>query len=70
LLTPMPIAMIATGKGPAWIALDPAGQYAYVVNITDNTVSQYATVADGSLVPLSIATVQTGTKPFVIALVR
>ena len=64
----MTTATVATGKGPAWIAIDRAGQYAYVVNITDNTVSQYAIAADGSLTPLSAPTVQTGTQPFAIAI--
>jgi 6-phosphogluconolactonase (cycloisomerase 2 family) len=38
-------------------------QYAYVVNNGDNTVSQYAIDASGSLSPLSPATVATGNLP-------
>jgi 6-phosphogluconolactonase (cycloisomerase 2 family) len=65
----MTTATVATGKGPAWIAVDRARHFAYVVNITDNTVSQYATAADGSLTPLTTPTVPTGTQPFVIAII-
>jgi hypothetical protein len=40
-----------------------------VVNITDNSVSQYAIAADGALTPLTPPAVPTGTQPFVIAIV-
>lgn len=38
-------------------------QYAYVVNNGNNTVSQYAIDASGTLSPLSVATVATGKSP-------
>jgi 6-phosphogluconolactonase len=62
------VPSVATGKGPAWISLDPAGQFAYVVNTSDDTVSQFAVGADGSLTPLSTPTAPTGTKPLAIAI--
>ena len=57
---------VAAGRGPAWIAFNGTGQYAYVTNISDNSVSQYAIGSDGSLTPLGTP-VPTGTKPFAIA---
>jgi DNA-binding beta-propeller fold protein YncE len=61
---------VPAGNGPAWIAIDHAGQYAYVTNINDNTVSEYSIGADGSLTALAAPTVATGTKPFAIAIVN
>jgi 6-phosphogluconolactonase (cycloisomerase 2 family) len=68
-LTPMAAPTVATGKGPAWIAFNGTGQYAYVTNISDNTVSQFAIGSDGSLTPLVTPTVPTGVRPFAIATV-
>jgi DNA-binding beta-propeller fold protein YncE len=64
----MTVPTVTTGQGPAWIAIDHAVQYAYVANITDHTISQYAISAAGPLAPLNVPTVPTGTQPFVIAI--
>jgi hypothetical protein len=52
-LTPMPTKSVAAGDGPAWIAFDPFGKYAYVTNIGNGTqpgaVSEYEIGTDGAL---------------------
>ena len=58
---------VPTGKGPTTLVLDGTGQFAYVTNSIDNTVSQYAVAADGTLTPLATATVSTGSQPVAIA---
>jgi DNA-binding beta-propeller fold protein YncE len=61
-------AGVATGAGPAGIAISPNGQNVYVANNSDGTVSQYS-VGDGSggLSPLSPATVPAGMDPVELA---
>ena len=58
---------VPTGKGPTTLVLDGTNQFAYVTNSMDNTVSQYAVAADGTLRPLATATVPTGAQPVGIA---
>ncbi len=58
---------VPTGKGPTMLVLDGTGQFAYVTNSMDNTVSQYAVAADGALTPLATPTVSTGEQPVAIA---
>ncbi len=43
-----------------------SGEYAYVTNLGSNNVSQYTIGADGSLAPMSTATVAAGTGPYSI----
>jgi 6-phosphogluconolactonase len=68
-LTALGIVPAAPNGNAASIALNPAGTYAYVANYTESgglgSVSQYSvgTVTPGALVPLSPATVQTGSQP-------
>lgn len=68
-LTPMATPSVVAGDGPAWIAFDPFGKYAYVTNIGNGTqpgtVSEYAIGTDGALT--LIGTVNTGLSAFMIA---
>jgi 6-phosphogluconolactonase (cycloisomerase 2 family) len=49
-LTPLAPATVVAGTGPGWIAFDPFGKYAYVVNLGNGTlpgtVSEYAIGAE------------------------
>src|ERR1700722_3210169 len=45
------------------VACAGAAQFAYVVNSSANTVSEYTVGSDGSLTPVRIATVATGKSP-------
>jgi DNA-binding beta-propeller fold protein YncE len=67
-LTPLSPATVATGNVPQAVITDPIGQFAYVVNKADNTVSQYAIGATGALTPLGVPTVPTGNAPSAIAI--
>jgi 6-phosphogluconolactonase (cycloisomerase 2 family) len=68
-LTPMATAAVVAGDGPAWIAFDAFGNYAYVTNIGNGTqpgtVSEYAIGTDGSLT--MIGSVNAGLNAFMIA---
>jgi 6-phosphogluconolactonase (cycloisomerase 2 family) len=68
-LTPLAPATVLAGTGPGWIAFDPFGKYAYVVNLGNGTqpgsVSEYAIGTDGALA--LIGTVAAGPKAFMIA---
>jgi len=68
-LTPLTPATVLAGTGPAWIAFDPFGKYAYVVNIGNGTlpgtVSEYAIGTDGALTLIGTATA--GLNAFMIA---
>jgi len=55
-LTPMATATVATGVIPKSMAIDPTGQYVYVVNY-GTSISQYAIGANGGLIPLATPTV-------------
>jgi len=64
-LTPMSPDTVATGSGttltfPRSISVNPTGKYVYVANGGDNSASQYTISADGTLVPMSPATVSVG----------
>jgi 6-phosphogluconolactonase (cycloisomerase 2 family) len=69
LLSAMGTVPAALNGNAASIALNPAGTYAYVANYTETgsvgSVSQYSvgTVTPGALLPLSPATVPTGSQP-------
>lgn len=68
-LTPLMPATVTAGIGPGWIAFDPFGKYAFVVNLGNGTlpgtVSAYAIGSDGSLTLLS--TTAAGKSAFMIA---
>jgi 6-phosphogluconolactonase (cycloisomerase 2 family) len=68
-LTTMTPPAVDAGDGPAWIAFDPFGKYAYVTNIGNGTqpgtVSEYAIGTDGSL--SLIGTVNAELNAFMIA---
>ena len=56
------IGMIAAGTGPDFVAVDPAGKFAYVTNFSSNDVSMYTIGATtGALA--SIGTIAAGTDP-------
>jgi 6-phosphogluconolactonase (cycloisomerase 2 family) len=68
-LAPMSTPTVATGPFPASIVVSPNGKYAYVANFAcsgigctpvQGSVSQYTVAADGSLTPMTPATVNTG----------
>jgi 6-phosphogluconolactonase (cycloisomerase 2 family) len=68
-LTPLVPATVLAGTGPGWIAFDPFGKYAYVVNLGNGTlpgtVSEYAIGTGGALT--LIGTVNAGLQAFMIA---
>lgn len=67
-LAPLSPATVATGNTPQAVITDPMGQFAYVINMADDTVSQYGIGATGALTPLSVPTVPTGNTPTEIAI--
>jgi 6-phosphogluconolactonase (cycloisomerase 2 family) len=68
-LTPLAPATVLAGTGPGWVAFDPFGKYAYVVNLGNGTlpgtVSEYAIGTGGGLT--LIGTVSAGPNAFMIA---
>lgn len=68
-LTPLQPTTVVAATGPGWIAFDPFGKYAYVVNLGNGTlpgtVSEYAIGTDGDLT--LIGTAAAGVKAFMIA---
>jgi len=68
-LTPLAPATVLAGTGPGWIAFDPFGKFAYVVNVGNGTlpgtVSEYAIGTGGALTLIGTATA--GLKAFMIA---
>lgn len=60
MLTPLSPATAAAGPHPHGIDVDPTGQFAYVINDTGNTVSQFEVSVGGGLVPLAPAAVSVG----------
>ena len=58
-------ANVGTGSGPANIAMTPSGQYVYVANNADGTVSEYAVTTNGFLTPIGV--ISAGTNPISIA---
>jgi 6-phosphogluconolactonase len=68
-LMPMATPSVAAGNGPAWIAFDAFGKYAFVTNIGNGTqpgtISEYAIGSDGALTPLGSVTA--GLSTFMIA---
>jgi 6-phosphogluconolactonase len=68
-LTEVTGSPFAAGLGPVGIAFDPNFNFAYVVDKGSNTISQYAYgTQNGTLTPLSPATISTGLTPVAIAL--
>jgi 6-phosphogluconolactonase len=71
-LAPMATAMVPSGIAPASLTIDPTDRFAYVANFGANaldpppgpgTISQYSIGPDGSLTPMSSATVVAGSGP-------
>jgi 6-phosphogluconolactonase (cycloisomerase 2 family) len=68
--SPSAMAIAPTGMNPLSIALDPLDHYAYVANQADGppgTLSEFSINPDGSLSPLSTATIAAGTGPQFVA---
>ncbi len=63
-LTPMSTLSVPSGSLPYKVTVDPTGRYVYVANLATSTtpgsVSQYTIGAGGALVPMTPATVTTG----------
>ena len=55
------IGAVAAGSGPWYITVDASGQYIYVANFNDSTVSQYSLGTGGVLT--FIGAVATGSGP-------
>ena len=55
--TAAPTGTVAAGVQPNGITVDPKGRAVYVANYGDGTVSQYTLDADGSLTPMTHASV-------------
>jgi 6-phosphogluconolactonase len=53
--TMTPISTAAAGKNPCTAAVDPSGQFAYVSNFEDHTISAYRISPSGALTPMGIA---------------
>jgi 6-phosphogluconolactonase len=64
-LQPMATPTAPAGNGAASVTFDPLAQFVYVVNRSDDTVSEYSIGSDGSLT--AIGTVATGHTPGQIA---
>lgn len=68
-LTAMSTPTISAGINPQSLAVDLSGQYLYVVNSSDNTVSQFIISSlDGSLTPMTTPVVPSGTTPWAISI--
>ena len=66
-LVPVPASPFAAGNGPDAVAVDPLGNFVYVVNKLANTLSGYRiSPASGSLG--NVSTVTTGSTPVSIAI--
>jgi Bacterial Ig-like domain (group 2) len=50
---PMSVASVPTGIDPTTMVSDPSGNYVYVANAGDATISQYVVGTGGALVPLT-----------------
>ncbi len=56
-LAPLSPATVSTAGTPGGMAISPDGSYAYVANISANTVAQYSIGSDGVLKPFAAASV-------------
>jgi DNA-binding beta-propeller fold protein YncE len=72
-LTPLTPAAAANpgvyspGAGPSGMAVDPSGRFLYLVNQSNGTVAQFDIAADGTLSPMTPASVAAGANPLSIA---
>ncbi len=57
------VGRTSSGDRPFDIALSPNGDFAYVVDLNENTVSQFSVASNGALVPQSPAKLPTGATP-------
>jgi 6-phosphogluconolactonase (cycloisomerase 2 family) len=63
-----PSSIFSESTYPAGIAVDANSAFAYVANITGDTLAQYAIGADGTLSKLAPVTVAAGTEPAYVAI--
>lgn len=61
-----PGMQILSTAGTSAAAVDPTGQFLYVANTADDTVSQFSIGSDGQLTPLTPAALATGIQPISI----
>ena len=70
LLTPVPGSPFPAGSGPSSVTVDPSGQFVYVTNKGDNTVSVYTIDSNtGALTPVAGSPFPTGASPVAITVV-
>ena len=67
-LTPLAPPTVPTGNQPIGVAVSPDGKSVYVVNQSDDTVSQYDIGVAGALTLKTPATVSTGSGPVFVAI--
>lgn len=63
-------ANFLAGTGPISISIDSSGQYAYIANSVDSTVSAYSIDGLGALIPVAGGTIATGANPHAITTAR
>jgi 6-phosphogluconolactonase (cycloisomerase 2 family) len=56
-------AAAVSGSGPTAITIDPTSHYLYVANIGDDNIGQYIINSDGTLSPMTVPTVVSGSQP-------
>lgn len=64
----IPLGEFAVGREPNGVAISPDGQYVYVVNTVDGTVSVLEVDLSQEIVTKVVATLEVGTEPYGIAL--
>ncbi len=69
-ITALPTPTVAAGTHPVSITISPDGTHAYATNFGDGTISQYAIGSDGTLSPLTPATVSSNGAGPVAAAIR
>jgi 6-phosphogluconolactonase (cycloisomerase 2 family) len=70
-LSPAQIAnpgMLTLGAASAAITVDPSGQFVYVTNMADATVSQFTIGSDGSLAPMTPVSIPVGVGPVMVTI--
>ena len=56
-------ATAVSGSGPSAITIDPTSHFLYVANLGDDNVGQYTINSDGTLSPMTVPTVVSGSQP-------
>jgi hypothetical protein len=73
-LTSTPIQTVSAGAYPTSVTVDPNGQFAYVANMGDGTISAYiidqTTLNGGQLTPVSGSPFSAGTSPISVTITK